>query len=253
MLSKKPWQSEYVLMFAGALVMSFCLTGLLVMILHKAAVTGFADTDSFGFLLCGTLGIQGVTWILIPIFLKLHQTGWRQAFGLDHPDWGRSMLLAIGLLVLVLPLILLLQNLCVALLTRLGFPPENQKAVEMFLNAKTPWAQGYFVFFAIVLAPVAEEFIFRGVLYPFVKQLGWPRLAFFGVSALFALIHFDTATFIPLFTLALLFTWIYEKTDCLLASITAHALFNTTNVLLLFFLPEISDFMQHTLHLGAPQ
>ena len=53
--------------------------------------------------------------------------------------------------------------------------------------------------------------------------------------------------------LALLLTWLYEKTDCLLASITAHSLFNTTNVLLLLFLPQISDFMQHTLHMGAPQ
>ena len=49
----------------------------------------------------------------------------------------------------------------------------------MFLNASTPGERSYFVFFAVVLAPVAEEFIFRGVLYPFIKQLGWPRLALY--------------------------------------------------------------------------
>jgi hypothetical protein len=67
--------------------------------------------------------------------------------------------------------------------------------------------------FAVVIAPVAEEFIFRGMLYPFVKQLGWPRLAWFGVSFLFALIHLDAAAFVPLFLLALALTWLYEKTD----------------------------------------
>ena len=45
------------------------------------------------------------------------------------------------------------------------------------------WPTGiYLGIFAVVLAPVAEEFIFRGVLFPFVKQLGWPKLAWFGVS-----------------------------------------------------------------------
>jgi membrane protease YdiL (CAAX protease family) len=86
-----------------------------------------------------------------------------------------------------------------------------------------------------VLAPVAEEFIFRGMLYPFVKQLGWPRLAWIGVSFAFALIHDDAATFVPLFVLALALTWLYEKTDNLLAPIAAHSLFNAANLVILCF------------------
>jgi membrane protease YdiL (CAAX protease family) len=88
--------------------------------------------------------------------------------------------------------------------------------------------------FAVVLAPVAEEFIFRGMLFPFVKQLGWPRLAWLGVNALFALIHFDLAIFVPLFVFALALTWLYEKTDNLLAPIVAHSLFNAANLVVLF-------------------
>jgi hypothetical protein len=86
-----------------------------------------------------------------------------------------------------------------------------------------------------VIAPVAEEFIFRGMLFPFVRQLGHPRLAWFGVSALFALIHDDRAIFVPLFVLALALTWLYEKTGNLLAPIAAHALFNAANLVLLHF------------------
>jgi hypothetical protein len=87
---------------------------------------------------------------------------------------------------------------------------------------------------------VAEEFIFRGMLYPFVKQLGWPRLAWVGVSFAFALIHDDAATFVPLFVLALALTWLYEKTDNLLAPITAHALFNAANLIVLCLAEEFS-------------
>ena len=83
-----------------------------------------------------------------------------------------------------------------------------------------------------MLAPVAEEFIFRGVLFPFIKQLGWPKLAWVGVSFLFALIHGAAAIFIPLFVLALALTWLYEKTGNLLASIVVHSLFNSANLVI---------------------
>lgn len=96
----------------------------------------------------------------------------------------------------------------------------------------------YLDFFAVVLAPVAEEFIFRGVLYPVIKQLGYPRLALFGVSALFALIHLDAAIALPLFVLALGLTWLYERTDTLLAPIAAHGLFNAANLVLLAYVSK---------------
>jgi uncharacterized protein len=103
------------------------------------------------------------------------------------------------------------------------------------MDAKSLWTTVYLGVFAVVIAPVAEEFVFRGMFYPFVKQFGSPRLAFFGVSALFAEIHFDMGTLVPLFALALALTWLYEKTDNLLAPITAHALFNATNLALLLW------------------
>jgi len=253
MLSRKSWRPEYVLMFIGAQMMGLCLSALVATLLHSARVSGFKDLNDFGFVLCATLGVQGITWILIPIFLKLHHTGWREAFGLDKPGWPRSLLLAVGVLIIALPVVCFLQSVCVMILTRLGHPPDNQTAVDMFLQAKSPLARAYFAFFAIVLAPVAEEFIFRGVLYPFVKELGWPKLAFVGVSALFALMHHDLAIFIPLMVLAMILTWLYEKTNCLLASITVHSLFNAGNVFLLFFQPQIANFFQKYLHIQLNQ
>jgi membrane protease YdiL (CAAX protease family) len=241
MLSKKPWRLEGVLMFFGALFMSMCVANILAVVLHRAGVHGFKDTDDFGFVVCATLGVQGVTWLLIPIFLKWNQMGWREAFGLNRPGWVRSLGLAAGTLALAAPVVWGLQFLCAHLLIWMGHPPDNEKAVEMFLNLNTVGERVYFDIFAVVLAPVAEEFIFRGVLYPFIKQLGWPRLAFIGVSGLFALIHLDLADFVPLFALALLLTWLYEKTDCLLAPIAAHSLFNAVNMILLYISSQGQD------------
>jgi hypothetical protein len=118
-------------------------------------------------------------------------------------------------------------------LTKMGWPPEQETAVTVLTGAKTWWLRAYLGVFTVVIAPVAEEFFFRGMLYPFVKQLGRPRLAWFGVSFLFALIHWDAAAFVALFLLALVLTWLYEKTDNLLVPIVAHAFFNAVNLILL--------------------
>jgi membrane protease YdiL (CAAX protease family) len=74
------------------------------------------------------------------------------------------------------------------------------------------------------------------MLYPFIKQLGWPKLAWIGVSLLFALIHVNAPTFLPLFVFALAQTWLYERTDNLLAPVAAHSLFNGANLVVLYLL-----------------
>jgi len=129
----------------------------------------------------------------------------------------------------------LLQYLSVEALTKIGWPLGNETAVTVLTSAQTWWLRIYLCAFTVVIGPVAEEFIFRGLLYPFFKQRGWPLLAWFGVSFLFALVHWDAATFVALFVLALALTWLYERTDSLLAPITAHAFFNAVNLVLLYY------------------
>jgi membrane protease YdiL (CAAX protease family) len=114
------------------------------------------------------------------------------------------------------------------------------------------------IFFAVILAPAAEEFIFRGILYPFIKQLGfpsefmkltqteqcilypfikqlgYPKLSLIGVSLAFASIHGSLVVVLPLFVFALAQTWLYEKTDCLLAPMITHSVFNLANLVIMF-------------------
>ncbi len=85
--------------------------------------------------------------------------------------------------------------------------------------------------------------LFRGIIYPAIKQSGFPRAALWGTSLLFALIHLNLANFVPLVVLALMLTWLYERTDNLLASIAAHGTFNAANVIYLF----ASEHAQHAM------
>ena len=238
MLSQKPWRAEAVIQLIAALFVSLFFGVAAAELLRQFGVAAFQSPDSVANLLVGTLSFQGVAWIFLLIFLKLHEVGWRDALGLRGPNLVKSLLAAAGVLTIILPVVLGLEKVSVAALEKIHWPVEDQRAVEVFAHAKSFWLRGYLALFAVVIAPVAEEFIFRGILYPFVKQLGWPRLALFGVSFLFALIHVNAPTFVPLFVLALALTWLYERTGKLIAPIVAHGLFNGANLVLLYTQPR---------------
>jgi membrane protease YdiL (CAAX protease family) len=235
MLSEKPWRAEFVVLFCAAQFVCLCLGAVAVGLLHKLGVRGFTHEESFGNIVAGTLCFQGATWLLIPFFLRQHQVGWSAAFGFRGPSLKHALLTAVGFIAVVLPVVLLLQDVSIHALEKLGWPTEDEAAVKLFTDAKSAWTIVYLGVFAVVIAPVAEEFIFRGMLFPFIKQLGWPKLAWFGASFLFALIHLNAPTFVPLFVFALALTWLYERTDNLIAPITAHALFNATNLAVLLW------------------
>jgi membrane protease YdiL (CAAX protease family) len=183
----------------------------------------------------GTLSFQGATWILMGFFFRYHHVDWREELGLKNKHLPRALFLALALVVIILFVAFPLQYVSVTLMNKMGWTPKDEMAVTLLTNASSPAAQIYLVFFAVVLAPVAEEFIFRGVLFPFLKQLGLVRTAWIGVNLLFAAIHGDVAIFLPLFVLSLALTWLYEKTDNLLAPMFAHGLFNAINLVILKF------------------
>ena len=93
----------------------------------------------------------------------------------------------------------------------------------------------FFICMAVIVAPVVEELLFRGVLYPAIKQIGYPRFAAIGTAILFALFHVNLVTFLSLTAVALGLVVLYEFTDNLLAPIIAHAVFNTSNVFMIFY------------------
>ena len=89
--------------------------------------------------------------------------------------------------------------------------------------------------FAVAVAPVFEEFFFRGFAYPALKQRWGTWRALTMVSVVFAAIHFHVPSMGPLFALAVGLGLAYESTGSLLAPITMHALFNATNVAMLLY------------------
>jgi len=99
----------------------------------------------------------------------------------------------------------------------------------------------------IVLLPALEELAFRYLLFCLPNKFFTFRFSFFTTAAisslLFSAAHYiaqpwPDAAFIALFFFGLAQCWLYKKTGRLWCPILNHALFNLTNLILLFIIPE---------------
>lgn len=228
MLSEKPWRPEQVLqllirlfasMFAGMVVASG---------LTSIPGLGAAQSKFLG-IMVGALSFHGAGLILIHYFLRAHSMGWDEAFGLMTPRLGRALALAVMVAFAVLPIAWSLGQLSAKVMTSFRIEPVVQSPVQMLQGAAEYPMKLLIGFLAIVIAPCVEELVFRGLIYPTLKQHGFPRLALWGTSLLFAAIHSNLMILLPLTFLAVVLTLLYESTDNLLAPILTHSLFNFVN------------------------
>lgn len=123
-------------------------------------------------------------------------------------------------------------NLAVAfLLPLIPFPEalwENYAAQsEMLLGARV-WT----VILTVVIAPILEEVVFRGLMHTRFKRC-MPTVAAMIISALtFGVMHGALIAVIYASLLGLLLAWVFEKYNSLLASILVHFGFNLCAILL---------------------
>jgi len=181
------------------------------------------------------LSFQGVAIVFIGCFVREHGLHWAEAFGFNN-RWQTALLFGVLAVGIFLPVGWLLQSLSSELMSRAHVKTEIQPAVQALQHTVTWLDRAIIGVVAIGIAPVAEELLFRGILYPAIRQAGFPRLAWWGTSLLFAAIHVNLGAFLPLLALALVLAQLYERTGNLLAPITAHVLFNALNFARFFYL-----------------
>jgi membrane protease YdiL (CAAX protease family) len=233
MLSEKPWAPDAVARLFLGVIASVCV-GLMLAGLVQTLGLGLSETQRrlvTEIIMVIFFQIAAMFWI--DAFLRQEGMLWGQAFGLANPGVARAIGLGVLSAVVFLPLAWGLQQLSAKLMTLLHLKPVAQIVVEQ-MQTNVPLSHKIFLgVLAIVVAPIAEESLFRGVLYPTLKQTGHVRLAMWGTSLIFGITHFNAVTFLPLTVFSVILVLLYEETDNLLAPIVAHSTFNTTNFVLL--------------------
>jgi hypothetical protein len=151
----------------------------------------------------------------------------------------QAFLKTVPLFIMFLPVIwlaALIWNYALTLLEGIGVigKAAPQELITLLQGGGDPLAIVLLAVFAIVLAPIVEELIFRGCLYRFLKSQSTLLPAQIMSGALFSLIHFNLFSFLPLVIVGVLLARVYEKSGSILTPICFHALFNGFNLLILF-------------------
>lgn len=226
-----PWPAER-LKFRSLLFVSLVYVGILLSAVAQKLAGSHPAAGGALQLAITTLSFQGAVLILVGRLVHEHGWNWSQAFGFNRRG-PRAALVGFMCAFSILPVVWGLQFASVRVMTALDWHPEVQHAVNI-LTLTNAWSDRVVLgLVALVFAPIAEELLFRGVLYSALKGFGYPRLAFWSTAAVFSLIHFNAATFLSLFAFACLLNVLYERTGNLLACMVAHTSFNAINLILL--------------------
>lgn len=105
-----------------------------------------------------------------------------------------------------------------------------QESVKLLQTTEDPAVLWLMALAAVLVAPLCEELLFRGYLYPVAKKFTGPWLAACSSALFFAAAHGNLSAMLPLFLFGLLLVWIYEKTGSLWAPIAVHFCFNGATV-----------------------
>lgn len=163
-----------------------------------------------------------------------------RAAGAAIPPLARGVFRSgVATFLIVMPLVVAANLSWAFVLTKLGFPMENQDLVDVLENTNSPWVKASLMAIAILLAPVTEEVIFRGGLFRYFRTRV-PRWMAIGLtSALFGSLHVSWDSHLvglpslaPLIVLAAVFCVAYERTGTIGTVIVAHALFNLNTFVL---------------------
>jgi membrane protease YdiL (CAAX protease family) len=247
MLEEKPWRIDAVIRLFLIVMITVCLGGVVSGIVSHFTSAWPKGQSNFCQVVVGALFLEIPSLVWIGLFLRQHHILWKDAFGWQKSEPATAVAYGVLTAVLYIPAAWGLQIASEFVMRLAALKPEQQVAVQELQDPTLNLAQKFFIgLIAIVFAPVIEEALFRGILYPAIKQAGHRRLALWLSSGLFALVHFNAETFVPLMAFALILVYLYETFQNLLAPVVAHSLFNAANFLVLMFEDQIERILHRT-------
>ena len=175
--------------------------------------------------------------ITVLLLISRHrQQPWAADFGMGR---RKIVMLVLSLLIYLasVPVLGMASFVYQRLLVELFGMEVDIQSIARLITESTSWIKAGYVLLAVAGAPLYEELIFRGVLFPFlVRRIGLLR-ALLLVSAVFAVLHFHIPTLVPLFLLSVILCLAYWRTASLWTCIGIHAMFNGMTILVLAFQP----------------
>lgn len=188
------------------------------------SLTGNSDWQQSSYFLVGSMAVGSLVSIVVFLW-----TGWAGASVryLQSRPWGVLFWCVLAAIGAVIPSVAIQEQL-----------PELPNLVEQEMTEIIQMHGGYFA--VCLLAPVAEELVFRGAILR--ALLIWKPERHWGMIAisalLFALIHLNPAQMPHAFVIGLLLGWLYYRTDSIVPGVIFHWANNTVAYVMTLLYPD---------------
>ena len=186
-------------------------------------------------------GSATISLLAMKLTIQVHQKRCREQNRSDESFFGTgsSALKSIGITSLALlcyvPAHIGVSALWDSLLRMLNFDNDLQHGIVLIQEAIQQQNWGFLLAMtvtAMVIAPCAEEVLFRGLLFRYLRDRNGFIPAALISSMLFGLMHDSNSG--PVAVLGFLLAWLYQRSGNLWLSILLHAMFNSMMISLLF-------------------
>jgi uncharacterized protein len=235
--------ARYPLWVAALSVLIFMAPNLLVVAADGLEALESSTETSPGqvaFGLVFTMILQLVVFGLSLLPLLAAGRPFRRLLGPTRPS---MFMVALGLGVGVVTVVLTyMVNIALVLAFDGADDPVEQGLMETVLSGG--FATFLAIVIAVVLAPITEEVVFRGVLHRALADRAGVLVGAVVSSAIFAVIHIEVLVSQPLglgglFVVGLVLAYAYHYTGSLLVPILGHAVFNGVSITLAFTVDRI--------------
>lgn len=235
-LGNVPTSSFTPLDILGVFLATLLFTGnLIAMALYPSLAESSSSVDNTSMLMGGLITQLIPVGIACAFILPRMNVG--EIFGISHPNIGKVILTGILGLVLIYVCMALINPILMPFLEKNLGKQELQAPVQMIIDAKenNPAMLVILALLAVIVAPICEEFVFRGYLYGTLKRFSCSSFAVIISALFFAVVHANLWAMVPLFIVGVALAIIYEVSGSLWASILTHMLFNGVTTATLIF------------------
>lgn len=186
----------------------------------------------------GFITIEILVMLLILKIAKRYFEDGLRGFGLRVKGIFSDITAAAGIFIVVwpvVPVLLYAVQIIGKMIAGPGFQIEQNEGLKVILENNQLSLRILMVFFAVVLTPVFEELVFRGLLQSYLRNLDYgPWLSILIASVLFSVLH-PLMHFPAMLVLSVAMGYAYEKSGSLLRPIFVHFLFNGVTIALALF------------------
>lgn len=158
-------------------------------------------------LILGPLLYALAGFMVIILCLTYSRTSFRHAFLSPHCTAGQAIKKGLFYGLAIIPPVLLLSMIMTTVTEALGYQLQLQEVFDWLGDDSIALGTRIFMMVAAIgIAPVVEEALFRGILFPSVLKARSFLFAALLSGAYFALVHFHAPSFLPLLALSIAFS-----------------------------------------------